>query len=85
VPKKDLISIFQEFTANHPKRVFIPMGVFWIALGIFDALTKVMDGAFNSGHFWVNALHVTPPVAYNLAGIGWILTGIFSGHSKKSD
>lgn len=86
MPKKDLISISQEFTAKHPKRFCIPMGVFWIALGIFDAAIKVNAGTLISGNFWVSVLHVAPPVGYTLVGIGWILIGIFKiGLSKKSD
>jgi hypothetical protein len=86
VPKKDLISILQEFTAKHPRRFCIPMGVLWIALGIFDALTKLMAGTFKAGNFWANALHVAPPIGYILVGILWILIDIFKiGLSKESD
>jgi hypothetical protein len=62
------------------------MGVFSIALGIFDAVVKLMDGTLKSGSFWRDVLHFVPPFGYTLVGIGWILVGIFKiGISKKSD
>lgn len=62
------------------------MGIFWIALGIFNGLTRLMAGTFISGNFWLNVFHFAPPVGYILVGICWILIGIFKiGFPKKTD
>jgi hypothetical protein len=82
VPKKDLTSIMRKFMANNPKKFFIPLGIFWIALGFIDLMT----GTLKFENPWRAALHFVPIFGYVAVGIAWILIGIFKiGISKKSD
>jgi hypothetical protein len=77
VPKRDLISIASDFVAKNPRKYCICMGIFWIALGIFDLIAN---------HLILNVLRDVVIFAYILTGAAWILVGTFKiGISKKSD
>ncbi len=75
MPKKDLLSILAKFVANNPKKYFLFMGFFWIALGIY----RLTMGTIGFGHFWNAVLDLVPTFGFMVVGIAYILIGV----SKK--